>query len=216
MVSTSVVAGVLIFKLIYQPPSLHHKVRQLEVEVKNLDRAIQLERDRQFKMQKIVAIINRFNSEMALAQKQEIAKTIYEMTQKYSNLDIDLICATITLETGRTWNPEAHSRAGAMGLMQIMPATGKAVAQEEALAWISDEAVLFNPIYNIRLGCRYLSSLLDSFDDTASALAAYNGGVRGAASWKDRQQSPEVLWNETRNYVPSVLKLMDEYRQMDL
>lgn len=67
-------------------PVQNEKIAELEIEIKNLTRAIQIERDRQQKIQKVVAIINRFNPEMELSQKQEIAKEICEMTLKYSNL----------------------------------------------------------------------------------------------------------------------------------
>lgn len=192
------------------------KEAQLEREIKKLAQLIQTDCERKYNIQKIVAIINRFNNEMALSLKQEIAQEINEMTLKYPNLDIELICATITHETGRTWNPQVVSRAGAMGLMQIMPATGKLLAAKESMAWTSAREMLCNPIYNIRLGCRYLSWLLNSLNDTEGALAAYNGGMQRAAWWMRQDKSRDILWNETRNYIPSVLKLVEEYREMNL
>jgi hypothetical protein len=70
---------------------------------------------RVYSAQKIVALINRFNPQMETGRKTEIANVIYEMTVKYPNLDIDIICAVITYGTGRTWNPEVVSDSGAMG-----------------------------------------------------------------------------------------------------
>jgi hypothetical protein len=70
---------------------------------------------------KIVGIIEIYNEKMSAQQKRRIANEIYEMSLKYENLDIDLICATITHESALTWRPNVVSPVGAVGLMQIMP-----------------------------------------------------------------------------------------------
>ena len=164
---------------------------------------------------KIVTIMNRFNKEMPPAMKQAIANEILEMTLRYSNLDVDLICATITHESARSWNPKVVSKAGAMGLMQIMPRTGKWLARFEGVEWTSTEAVLFDPIYNIRLGTRYLSKLIKTYD-LEGGLAAYNGGWKRAKKWLANDKADGILWAETRSYIPNVLKLYDEYRSTTL
>jgi soluble lytic murein transglycosylase len=192
------------------------KIAQLESAIQGLKGAMQVDAARQYGIQKIIVIVDRFNPRMSSPEKYEIAKEIYEMSLKYTNLNIDLICATITQESGKTWNPQVVSPAGAMGLMQIMPATGMYVAQYESITWTSAEQVLFNPIYNIRIGCRYLSSLIDFFDDTEAALAAYNGGERRAALWMKNRKADGILWDETQNYYPSVLRFAEEYRMMNL
>ena len=61
------------------------------------------------------------------------------MSVKYPNLDVNLICATITHESARTWEPEVVSKAGAMGLMQIMPATGEWLSKYEGITWTGAE-----------------------------------------------------------------------------
>ena len=192
------------------------KIAQLESAIQGLKGAMNVDSARQYSIQKVIAIIDRFNFQMPSPQKYEIANEIYEMSMKYSNLEMDLICATITQETGKTWNPQSVSKAGAMGLMQIMPTTGMYVAQYESLPWTTPENILFDPIYNIRIGCRYLSSLIDFFNDTEGALAAYNGGERRASLWLRQDKAEGILWNETQNYYPSVLKLAAEYRLMNL
>jgi soluble lytic murein transglycosylase len=192
------------------------KIAQLESAMQSLKGAMQVDTARQYSIQKIIVIIDRFNAGMSSPDKYEIANEIYEMSLKYTNLNIDLICATITQESGKTWNPQVVSPAGALGLMQVMPATGMYVAQYETITWTSAENVLFNPIYNIRIGCRYLSSLIDFFDDTEAALAAYNGGERRASLWMKNDKADGILWDETQNYYPSVLKFAEEYRLMSL
>lgn len=207
-------AGVISFRYFKIYTAQEGKINQLERALHELRSAMNVDSVRQYSIQKIISIITRFNPNMDSALKYEIANTIYEMSVKYPNLDIDLICATITHESSRSWNPKVTSHAGAMGLMQIMPMTGMYVAQYEGISWTSAEDILFNPIYNIRIGCRYLSSMISAYD-VDGGLAAYNGGERRAALWIKKNRADGILWNETSNYIPSVLKLYDEYRDMN-
>jgi soluble lytic murein transglycosylase len=190
------------------------KISQLERALQELRAAMNVDSVRQYSIQKVIAIINRFNPTMDSGTKYEIANTIYEMSVKYPNLDIETICATITHESGRTWKPDVISQAGAMGLMQVMPNTGMYVAQYEGITWNSAEGVLFNPIYNIRIGCRYLSSLVSDYE-LDGGLAAYNGGAKRASLWIKNERAAGILWAETSSYVPSVMKLRDQYREMN-
>ena len=191
------------------------KVLELEASVQTLEALAQFNNTYQNNEQKIIAIMTRFNREMPIEKKQAIADEILEMTLKYPNLDVDLICATITHESDRSWDPKVVSRAGAMGLMQIMPRTGKWLGKFEGVEWTSTEAVLFNPIYNIRLGTRYLSKLIHTYD-LEGGLAAYNGGWKRAKKWLANDKAEGILWAETRSYIPNVLKLYDEYRSTSL
>ena len=108
---------------------------------------------------KTMKIINKYNRKLDEKLKFEIANEIYLMSIKYSNLDIDLICATITHESALTWEQDVISPAGAMGLMQIMPNTGYFLSKLEGIPWTTAENVLYYPIKNIIMGCRYLSAL---------------------------------------------------------
>jgi soluble lytic murein transglycosylase len=128
---------------------------------------------------------------------------------------VALICATITHETARTWNPEVISFAGALGLMQIIPATGIFLSKQEGIAWTSAEEILFNPLYNVRLGCRYLDMLITDYGLEAG-LAGYNGGDWQAKRWLRGGRTDSLLHRETANYVPSVLKIYREYRNTNL
>lgn len=172
---------------------------------------LQVDSTREASLEKIVAIINRYNKRLKKTEKYGIANEIYEMSVKYDNLDVDLICATITHESARTWRPTVVSPAGALGLMQIMPYTGAFLSKHEGIPWTTPEEVLFSPINNIRMGCRYLSMLIELYH-VDGGLAAYNGGERRAAEWLASGRNDEVLFEETRGYVPAVLKLYDTYR----
>ena len=190
------------------------KIRELERSLYELRAAMNVDSVRQYNIQKVISIINRYNPGMPSDLKYSIANEIYEMSVKYDNLDVDLLCATITHESNRTWDPKVVSRAGAMGLMQIMPATGMYVSQLEGITWTSPEEVLFNPIYNIRIGARYLSTMISIYD-IDGGLAAYNGGERIASLWIKNDRDDDVLWDETKKYIPSVLKLYEEYQNMN-
>jgi len=192
-----------------------HQITQLQKEFEYAKTIARVDSARQQQMRRIVGIIDRFNPEMNSELKFSLAAEIYAMSLKYSQLDIDLICATITHETGRTWNPEAISFAGALGLMQILPSTGIGLAQEEGLVWTSTEEILFNPIYNVRLGCRYLAQVITDYGLEAG-LAAYNGGGRQAKRWLQGGSSNSQLHPETALYVPAILKIYREYRHLNL
>lgn len=174
-----------------------------------------VDQTRQSTHRKIDAIIERFNSDMGKELRHQIADEIYEMAVKYPNLDVNLICATITHESGRSWDPRALSRAGAMGLMQIMPGTGKWLARIEGIEWTTEEEVLFNPIYNIRMGTRYLSALVEMYG-LEGGLAAYNGGGKIAREWLENDKADDILFAETRSYIPFVLKLYDEFKKLSI
>lgn len=196
---------------IYQFNHATQKMAGLRRTLNNLAAVKEIDAERQQQLQKIMNIIDRYNPAMPSDKKYAIAEEIYNMAKKYVNLNVDLVCATITHESALTWRPDIKSQAGAMGLMQIMPATGVLLAADENIPWTTPEEILYDPILNIRLGCRYLSNLILHYE-LDGGLAAYNGGQKRAAMWLASGRDDRILWEETRGYVPAVLKLYEQFR----
>lgn len=189
------------------------RISDLESEVVDLRATMNVDSLRQFHIRKITRIIDQYNPEMDPRQRYAIANEVYEASQKYTNLSVELICATITKESGRTWKTNLVSPAGAMGLMQIRPVTGLFTAMYEGITWTNPKEVLFNPTYNIRIGTRYLSTLIDQYG-MEGGLAAYNGGENLAAMWIAQKKDNSVLHIETQQYVPAVLSLVRAYKRV--
>jgi soluble lytic murein transglycosylase-like protein len=109
-----------------------------------------------------------------------------------------LVRAVIVVESG--FNPRAISRKGAMGLMQLMPATARQYGAFNAL----------DPKQNIEAGTRYLAVLIQRYDSNLElVLAAYNAG-EGAVEKYGRKIPP---YRETRKYVPNVLSVYGALRR---
>lgn len=199
----------------YSAEETNSQIGYITKEFAAVQGVMKLDSKRQYAIQKVFNIMNKYNRNMPESEKLEIADEIYKMSMRYSNLNVDLICATITHESALSWRKDVVSPVGALGLMQIMPQTGENLAKEEGIEWTTPEAVLFNPVYNIRLGCRYLSNLIHMYE-IDGGLAAYNGGEKRAALWlKNRTDKTDwtLLWEETRTYVPAVLKLYEKFQQ---
>ena len=110
------------------------------------------------------------------------------------------------------FNTEARSHAGAMGLMQLMPGTGRATARRNKIPLASTRK-LYEADKNIRIGSAYLRQVMDKYDDSiVLASAAYNAGphrVRGWLPEEDEQSAASwialIPFTETRKYVQRVL-----------
>ncbi len=107
---------------------------------------------------------------------------------------------------------DVRSHAGAIGLMQLMPATGKQVAREIRLPY-SGLATLTDPVSNIRLGTTYLAKMAERYDgNRVLATAAYNAGPHRVDEWLPvegaldaRVWIENIPFDETRKYVRRVL-----------
>ena len=135
------------------------------------------------------------------------------------NLDPYLVAALIRQES--EFDPKAVSRAGAIGLMQLMPATGRDLARRQGIPRFST-ANLKTPEISLRLGTYHLKTVLDQFETNLElALAAYNAGESRALEWITWGQFEEagefaetIPFTETRGYVQAVLRNREVYRRL--
>ena len=133
-------------------------------------------------------------------------------------LDPYLVASLIRQES--EFNPAAVSRANAVGLMQLLPKVGSAVAREEKLRHFSSSQ-LFTPEVNLQLGTRYFREMVDKFGAFEYALAAYNAGSnrvddwQGQGKYRDPQEFVESIpFTETREYVQAILRNASVYKQL--
>jgi soluble lytic murein transglycosylase-like protein len=118
-------------------------------------------------------------------------RNIVRLASLRHGVDEDLLTAVIQVESN--FNPHAVSRAGALGLMQIMPETGKKLGLKD----------FFDPAANADAGARYLAAMLRLFPRLDLSLAAYNAGPAAV-----RQHGGRIPpYRETRDYVARVLSL---------
>lgn len=122
------------------------------------------------------------------------------------------------------FDPTVVSRAGARGLMQLMPATARRVAKENNMAYRYKD-LTGDPAYNMALSSHYLEFLSDKFDDASPLMvASYNAGENAVARWIKTYGDPRdtnidaidwmetIPYSETRNYVQRVLEALILYQ----
>ena len=135
----------------------------------------------------------------------------FDAAAKRQRVDQTLLFAIARQESAL--NPGARSPVGAMGLMQLMPATAQQTARASGLAYRGTQDLL-NPATNVQLGSHYLRMMLDDFSQNRIlAAAAYNAGPGRVRQWLARLPAPvdhdifteTIPFRETRQYVQNVL-----------
>jgi len=135
-----------------------------------------------------------------------------------AGVDPALVAALIRQES--VFDSAALSRAGARGLMQVMPALGRMLARGRGVPhWQSDS--LYNPARNLELGTLHLAHVVQAHPGLEHALAAYNAGSSRVDRWilNPGAEDPQVFvewipFVETRLYVKTVLRNLDFYRAL--
>ncbi|MGR9051933.1 MAG: transglycosylase SLT domain-containing protein [Gammaproteobacteria bacterium] len=141
-----------------------------------------------------------------------------EKNAKQQALDPAIVFGLIRRES--VFNQFARSPAGARGLMQIMPQTGRQIARSLKEKWQSVHS-LFDPSVNVKYGTYYFKQMLDRYNGHfALAAAAYNAGPARVDRWLPKNGSmPADIWietipfKETREYVSAVLSYAVIYQQ---
>jgi soluble lytic murein transglycosylase-like protein len=169
-------------------------------------------------IEKIMVYIERYNPQMSNSLRFQAAQEIYRTASRDHNLTIPLLCALITHESARTWNPEIISPAGAVGLMQILPSTARQVLvfsfsdqerdeRSKDLSSIVLQKILSDPVMNIRIGSRYLSYLIDR-NGLMQGLIAY---YMGESKMKILEEvMGERFYSEVELYLASIFELSED------
>jgi soluble lytic murein transglycosylase len=156
----------------------------------------------------------------------EILKVIFPvdywpLLQRYAGargLDPYLVAALVAQES--TFDPVIRSSANAIGLMQIVPSTGRRYARTLGIRPFSTMR-LTEPETNVRIGTSYFADLVAEFGGTHFALASYNAGESRVRRWRAERPgvSPEefiddIPFPETQNYVKRILGTAEDYRRL--
>jgi peptidoglycan lytic transglycosylase len=143
-----------------------------------------------------------------------------EVASAAQRAGIDPLLVSAVVREESSYNPQARSRVGARGLMQLMPETARPMARVRGLAFQEGE-LLDDPAANIELGSAYLGGLVRDFGDARLAVAAYNAGPTRVREWWSARKSDDLeVWveqipyNETRNFVRRVMVGWEEYRRL--
>jgi soluble lytic murein transglycosylase-like protein len=121
---------------------------------------------------RLVARLSRYQMRLSAAEIEMTARTILEESKRWK-LDPELVMAVIRVESA--YNNFATSRVGALGLMQVMPRTGQAMASRLGIEWRGPKT-LFDPVVNVKIGTAYLARMYARYGRWDRALAAYNWG----------------------------------------
>jgi len=133
--------------------------------------------------------------------------------------DFDPMFAAGLIRQESTFQADAVSHANAIGLMQVLPKTGKLLARQLRVRYTKNK--LFEPDFNIEVGMAYIANLVRETGALEYAAAAYNAGEDRIAAWKaerDYEEIPELVesipFTETREYVQVVLRNTEVYRMI--
>jgi len=163
--------------------------------------AIPSETDLKTREKKVLQILSNFKTGLRPEKKRELAAFINEESRRYG-FDPELVMAVIFTESSfYNWST---SPKGAVGLMQIIPTTGKALAETNNIVWHEKDPLL-DPFINIKLGIHYIWELYLRFGDLPLALTAYNYGPTAVARWLGAGEEIPTKYSE------KVMKRYEEF-----
>jgi soluble lytic murein transglycosylase len=160
-------------------------------------------------------------SEVPVAAWKALFPLPYEaaLRREAAKNDFDPMFAAGLIRQESTFQADAVSHANAIGLMQVLPKTGKLLARQLKVRYAKNK--LFEPDFNIELGMVYIASLVRQTGALEYAAAAYNAGEDRIAAWKaerNYEEVPELVesipFTETREYVQVVLRNTAVYRMI--
>lgn len=120
----------------------------------------------------ILEAVEDMQSSLSPDEEAHLASQVFDYSREHG-LDPLLVLSVIRVESG--FAPKAVSPMGALGIMQVMPATARFITERRGWSW-PGESELFDPSFNIRLATSHLSDLITKFGSVEEALIAYNCG----------------------------------------
>lgn len=125
-----------------------------------------------------------------------------------------LVAAIIDAES--SWDADIVSGAGAVGLMQVLPATAQELRRRDLVDERFDPDDLADPDVNIEYGTAYFRTLVERYHEIETALAAYNAGMGNVDEWLDNEGNirDQIEFPETRHYVLRVSRARDVYERL--
>lgn len=166
----------------------------------------------------ITALANAINKNDLVLRFPKTYSDHFHREAKHNSIDPEVLFAITRQESA--FIETARSPVGALGLMQLMPQTGKMVAKLNREI-IRNHHELLKPETNIRLGSKYLRMMLDKYQQNhALAAASYNAGPHRVAKWIPEYDMPVDCWietipyKETREYVQNFLTYTVIYQQL--
>lgn len=143
-------------------------------------------------LQYVTYVLGKYRTGLGIKEEERLAKVILGEAEAY---DIDPVFVLAIIKTESAFYNWSRSVKGAVGLMQILPRTGKMVAEDLGLKW-DGEGTLFNPYMNVKLGIHYFSYLRARHgNDTKKTLAAYNIGPISGDEYVPQAFANRVLAN---------------------
>jgi soluble lytic murein transglycosylase len=160
-------------------------------------------------------------SEVPVAAWKALYPMPYEaaLRREAAKNDFDPMFAAGLIRQESTFQADAVSPKNAIGLMQVLPKTGKLLARQLKVRYTKNK--LFEPDFNIEVGMAYIANLVRETGALEYAAAAYNAGEDRIAAWKSErnyEEIPELVesipFTETREYVQVVLRNTEVYRMI--
>lgn len=168
----------------------------------------------------IIAIINIPKKITEIIYKKEYSEYVSKYSSEY-NVDENLIYAIIKAESN--FKIEAVSNKNAIGLMQIMEDTAKDIIKKIDIQISNDELAekLKDPEININIGTKYISILIEKYNNIEVAVTAYNAGIGTVDTWiekgiikSDGSDLENIPYKETNNYVRKILRNYKVYLEL--
>lgn len=154
----------------------------------------------------MILIMVAYNCGMVFAYPKKYDYIVQSVCKQF-DIDESTFYALINVES--SFNSNAKSHAGAIGLTQLLPSTAEYICVKNNVDYASID--LYDPKDNLYVGAMYLRYLIDKFDTTYTALCAYNAGETVVRAWlKDTRYSYDQIslynipYKETQNYIKKI------------